>query len=99
MNEGTFKDFAIDEITHDENLRNFPIIHPHYLVEKALDMVKAIRTSFLRSKFFYDLQDKFKAVPNYKTNNLCSKYGTINLGIYSNPQPINLGTDCTSLEK
>ena len=79
-NEDTFKDAAIDEITHDETLRDLTVIHDHCSVEKALDKVKSIPNPVVRLERFYDLQDKFKYVPNCKTNSSQMKYETINLG-------------------
>ena len=55
--------------------------------------------SVLRLEKFYDLHDKFKGVPNCRTNRSNMRYETINLGIESNLQNINLGSDCTSNEK
>ena len=98
-NENTFKDSVIYEIAHDEVLCNFPVIHPHCLIEKPIDTVKSTPNSILRLEKSYDLHDKFKSIPNCKTNSYCLRYETINSGIDSNPQPINLGTYCTSLEK
>ena len=87
-NEDTFKYSAIDEIAHDEDL-----------IEKTIETVKSIPNSVLRLEKFYDLQDNFKGVPNCKTNSSCLRYETINLGTDSNTQSVNLGTDCTPLEK
>ena len=36
-NEDTFKESVIDEITHDEDLHKFTIIHPHHLIEKEIN--------------------------------------------------------------
>ena len=80
MNEDTFKDSAIDEVTHDENLRDFSVINDFCSVEKAFEKVKPIPNSVLRLEKFFDLQDKFRSVPNYKTNSSQMRYESINLG-------------------
>ena len=98
-NEDTFKESAIDEINHNEYLHKFLAIHSHCPIEKVIDMVKSIPNSVLRLENFYDLQDKFKVVPNCKPISSCLKYETINLGRDSNPQSINLAADCTPLKK
>ena len=36
-NEDIFKDSAIDEVTHDENMRDFSVINDFYSVEKAFE--------------------------------------------------------------
>ena len=99
MNEDTFKDSAIDEVTHDENLRDFSVINYFCSVEKAFEQVKPVPNSVLRLEKFFDLQDKFRSVPNCKTNNSRMRYETINLGTELNPQTINLGIDCNPVEK
>ena len=80
MSEGTFKYFSIYEITHYEDLCNFLVIHPHCSIRKDFDTVKSFPAPVLRLEKFYDLQDKFKVMPNCKTNYSCLKYETINLG-------------------
>ena len=97
--EDAFKESVIDEITHDEDLHNFLVIHSPCPIDKSFEQVNSIPMSVIRFKIFYDLYDKFKGVPNCMTNrsNMC--YETINLGIESNLQNINLGSDCTSNEK
>ena len=47
-NEGVFKYSSTDEITHDEYLRKFLVIHPHCSIEKAFDTIKYIPTPILR---------------------------------------------------
>ena len=84
-NYDTFKDLAIDEVTHDENLRDFLVINDFCSIEKAFEKVKPIPNSVLRLEKFFDLQDKFKSVPNCKTNSSQMKYETINLGTEINP--------------
>ena len=79
-NEDTFKDSAIDEVTHDENLRDFSVINDFCSVEKAFEKVKPVPNSILRLENFFDLQDKFRSVPNFKTNSSRMRYETINLG-------------------
>ena len=54
-NEDTFKDSVIDEISHDEDLRYFSGIHPHYSMEKYFDTVKSIPSSILRWEKIYDI--------------------------------------------
>ena len=98
-NEDTFKDSAIDEVTHDENLRDFSVINDFCSVEKAFEQVKPVPNSVLRLEKFFDLQDKFRSVPNCKTNSSRMRYETINLGTELNPQTVNLGIDCNPIEK
>ena len=78
MNEDTFKDSAIDEVTHDENLRDFSVINYFCSVEKAFEKVKPVPNSVLRLEKFFDLQDKFRYVPNCKTNSSQMRYESIN---------------------
>ena len=47
-NDDTFKDSAIDEVTHDENLREFLVINDFCSVEKAFEKVKPIPNLVLR---------------------------------------------------
>ena len=47
-NDDTFKYSTIDEVTHDENLRDFPVINDFCSVEKAFEKVKPIPNSVLR---------------------------------------------------
>ena len=67
-NDDTFKDSAIDEVTHDENLWDFTVINDFCSIEKDFEKVKLIPNSVLRLEFFFDLQDKFKSILNCKTN-------------------------------
>ena len=97
--EYAFKESAIDEITHDEDLHNFSVIHLPRPIDKSFEHVNSIPMSVLRLEKFYDLHDKFKGVPNCKTNRSNMRYETINLGTESNLQNINLGSDCTPNEK
>ena len=46
----------------------------------------------------YDLNDKFKRVTNYKTNNSTMKYKIINLGSEKDPKNVDLGLGCTPTE-
>ena len=55
MNEDTFKDSAIDEVTHDENLWDFSVINDFCSVEKAFEQVKPVPNSVLRLEKFFDL--------------------------------------------
>ena len=99
MNDDTFKDSAIDEVTHDENLWDFSVINDFCSIEKDFEKVKPIPNSVLILEKFFDLQDKFIHVPNCKTNSSQMKYENINLGTELNPQTVNLGIDCTSTKK
>ena len=47
-NDDTFKDSSIDEVTHDENLRDFMVINDFCSIEKAFEKVKLIPNSVLR---------------------------------------------------
>ena len=78
-NDDTFKDSAIDEVTHDENLQDFSVINDFCTIDKAFEKLKPIPNSVLRLEKFFDLQDKFRFVPNCKTNSSQMKYETINL--------------------
>ena len=80
-NDSSFKDSAIDEVTHDENLWHFMVIDYFCSIEKDFEKVKPIPNPVLRLEKNFDLQDKFKYVPNWKTNTSQMKYETINLGI------------------
>ena len=80
MNADTFKDSAIDEVTHDENLRDFSVINYFCSVEKAFEQVKLVPNSVLRLEKLFDLQDKFRSFPNCKTNGSRMRHETINLG-------------------
>ena len=53
MNEDTFKDSSIDEVTRDENLRDFSVINDFCSVEKAFEKVKPVPNSVLRLEFFF----------------------------------------------
>ena len=55
MNEDTFKYSLIDEVTHDENLRDFTVIHDFCSIEKDFEKVKPIPNSILILEKFYDL--------------------------------------------
>ena len=55
MNEDTFKDSAIDEVTHDENLWDFSVINDFCSVEKAFKKVKPVPNSVLRLENFFDM--------------------------------------------
>ena len=79
-NDDTFKYSSIDEVTHEDNLRDFLVINDFCLVEKAFEKVKPIPNSVLRLEKFFDLQDKFRSVPNCQTNSSQMRYETINLG-------------------
>ena len=68
MNDNTFKYSAIDEVTHDENLWDFSVINDFCSIEKDFEKVKPIPNSVLRLENFFDIQYKFRSVPNYKTN-------------------------------
>ena len=46
-NDDTFKDSTIDEVTRDENLRDFSVINYFCSVEKAFEKVKPIPNSVL----------------------------------------------------
>ena len=75
------------------------VINDFCSIEKDFEKVKPIPNSVLRLEKFFDLQDKFKSVPNCKTNSSQVKYETIYLGTKLNPQTVNLGKDCTPIEK
>jgi hypothetical protein len=91
--EDMFQDTTIDEITHEEDLLNFSVIHNECSVEDSFNLVNSTPKYVVKLEKFYDLHDKFKGVVNYKTNSSSMQYETINLGTESNPQNINLGLD------
>lgn len=49
--------------------------------------------------FFYDLQDNFKKVTNFKMHSSVMQYEVINLGTLEKPQNINLRVQCSDEEK
>ena len=95
----TFKDAVIDEMTHDEDLYNFAVIHKPCTIEESLNQVKTLPKSVIKLDKFYDLKDKFKGARNCKTNSSTMQSEVINLGIEHNPQCVNLGSTCTPQEK
>ena len=54
--------------------------------KNILKQVKPVPNLVLRLEKFFDLQDKFRSVPDYKTNNSRMRYETINLGTELNPK-------------
>jgi hypothetical protein len=48
---------------------------------------------------FFDLQEKFKRPTNTKTRSSTLLYEALNLGTEQDPKNINLGKNCTSVEK
>ena len=95
----TFKDAVIDEMTHDEDLYNFAVIHKPCSIEESLDQVSTLPRYVIKLEKFYDLKDKFKGARNCKTNNSTMQFEVINLGTEHSPQCVNLGSTCTPQEK
>ena len=52
-NDDTFKDSAVDEVTHDKNLRDFSVINYLCSIEKDFEKVKLIPKSVLRLEIFF----------------------------------------------
>jgi hypothetical protein len=96
--EDTFRGGVIDEVTHDEDLRNFTVISDPRYPESTLDLVNSIPKSVVRLEFFYDLHDKFRKSVNCKTNSSSLTHEKVNLGTKDNPQCINLGMGCSEQE-
>jgi ribonuclease HI len=97
--EETFQDVVIDEQTHDDNLHDFTVIPNPKSPEALSDMVNFTPKSIVRLEKFYDFEDKFKKMVNYKTNSSSLSYEKVNLGTDENPQCINLGLGCSKQEK
>ena len=95
----TFKDAVIDEMTHDEDLYNFSVIHKPCSIEESLNQVSTLPRSVIKLEKFYDLKEKFKDVRNCKTNSSTMQSEVINLGSEHSPQCVNLGSTCTPHEK
>ena len=74
----TFKDLAIDETEHDKSLSDLNF--PSNLIPKLVINIEK----------YYDLQDKFKVNPNYKTHSSSLNFKTVNIGNEQNPQLINI---------
>ena len=75
----TFKYVVIDEMTHDEDLYNFAVIHKPCSIEESLGQFSTLPRSIIKLEKFYDLKDKFKGARNYKTNNSTMQFEVINL--------------------
>jgi hypothetical protein len=86
--EENFQGAVIDEHMHDDNLRDFTVIKDPRTPESVVRLEK-----------FYDLQDKFKKLVNYKTNSSSLSYEKVNLETKDNLQCINLGVGCSEQEK
>ena len=87
--EGMFKGPIIDEDQHDMEIKKETI-----RLSKTIDE-NPIHRSVVRLERFYDLQDKFKRVTNFKTHNFVMQYEVINLGTQDKSHNINLGVQCT----
>ena len=81
------KDVAIDEDDHERYLfdPNFPS--------------NPIPKSVVNLEKYYELHDKFKRKPNYKTHSLTPNFQADNLGTEQNPKLINLGVNFSPDEK
>lgn len=55
--------------------------------------------NIVKMEKLFDLQDKFKRSTNTKTSRSSLKLEVINLGTQHNPKTINLGTNCTHVER
>lgn len=89
-----FKDAAIDDQEHDEQLREKGTHENSEDQSKGNCMPKSI----VRLGNLFDFQDGFKKPTNCKAHMSSTKYEVINLGTESNPQNINLGKCCTLSE-
>ena len=95
----TFKDAVIDEMTHDEDLYNFAVIHKPCSIQESLDQVSTLPRFVIKLEKFYDLKDKFKGVRNCKTNSSTMKSEVVNLGTEHSPQCVNLGSTYSPRKK
>ena len=50
----TFKDAILDEMTHNEDLHNFAVIHKPCSIQESLDQVSALPRSVIKLEKFYD---------------------------------------------
>ena len=91
--EDTFKGSVTGEEQHDTEIKRETIEPPKNSDENYLPR------STMMLKKFYDLQDKFKRVTNYKTHSLVVQYNVINLGTLDKPQNINLRVQCSNDQK
>ena len=80
----TFQGMEIDEAEHDKSL---------------FDISNIIPKSVINLDKFYDLQDKFKQMTNYKTQSSSLNYELVNLGTEQNPRLINLGVNFPNEER
>lgn len=55
--------------------------------------------NIIRLEKLFDLQDKFKRLANTKTSSSSLLYEVVNLGTKQNPRNINLGKNCTPVER
>ena len=83
--EDTFKGLVIDEEQHDAKIKKELAEPPRMSSENS------IPRSVVKLEKFYDLQDKFKKVTNYKMHSSVMQYKVFNLGTLDKPQNINLG--------
>jgi len=89
-----FKDAAIDDEEHDDQIRNVGTQEIQVDKPKKNYMPKSV----VKLENLFDFQDHFKKTTNCKTPMSSMKYKVINLGTDSHPQNINLGTCYTPSE-
>lgn len=90
--EDTFKDSTIDEYQHDVKIELDYVEHKN-------PKENSIPRFLVKLERFYDLQEKFKRVTNYKTHSFSMRYEVVNLGTDTKPQNINLWVQCMPNEK
>ena len=88
----TFKGLIIDDEHHEALLQASTL-------EDKPKYNNIIPKNIIRMEKLFDLQDKFKRPTNTKTSSSSLRYEAINLGTEHNPQTINLGTNCTHVER
>jgi len=61
--------------------------------------INNIPNNVVRLEKLYDLQDKFKKVTNYNTNNSSMQFEFINIGTNNIPQNVNIGKNFSPPER
>ena len=90
--EYTFKRSIINDEHHEGHLQASTLEgNPKYN--------NTMPKNIFRLEKLFDLQDKFKILTNTKKSISSLRYEAINLNVEQNPQTINLGTNCTHVER
>ena len=90
--EDTFKGLVIDDEQHESLLQ---ASDSKEKPEHSNGMPKNI----IKLEKLFDLQDKFKRLTNTKISSSSLLYEVVNLGTEKNTQNINLGKNCTHVER